>query len=253
MRYNRILPILVSFLILLIFEIFYFYPKMIYVSLVIANLLVFFLLSQFAKASNVSKKWWNFLILPVFFLTSLAVYSAVSSNKYFVQSLFFLNSVFLYLYFRIIYYYLLDPAEHKKPMIENIFSYGNFLIFFFVSSGVYGLQSLLNVSVWPLMIIVVTVSILIVYQLMIIDNINSKSAAIYIFVDSLLLVEFAWAISFLPLNFNVSGLILAICYYMLVGLTRQHLIGKLDKKTIKLYLFFGFGSIVVALLTSKWM
>lgn len=253
MKYNRLLPLLAPLLILLFFEVFYFSPKMIYVALVISDLLVFFLLSQFTKASSVSKKWWDFLIIPVFFLTSLAAYSAVSSSRFFVQLLFIFNSIFLYLYFRVIYYFLLLPAKYKKSMIENISSYGNFLIFFFVSSSIYGLQSLLNFSVWPLMVIIVTVSILIVYQTMKIDNINVKLAPIFIFVISLLLVELAWAISFLPLNFNVSGLILAICYYMLIGLTRHHLIGRLEKRTVKLYLLFGFGSIILALLTSRWM
>jgi hypothetical protein len=253
MKYNRLLPLLIPLIVLVLFEIFFFYPRMIYVCLVLANLLVFFTTNQFTKASDVSKSWWKFLILPSFFLTSLAAFTILIPNKFIVQILFILNSIFLYFYIRTIYYYLIQPAFYRNLSLENISSYGNFLTFFFVSSVIYGLQSFLNISIWPLMVIMVVVTALIVYQVLWINRIDNRPAFVYILISSLILVELAWSISFLPLNFNIAGLILAICYYILIGLVRHHLLEKLDKRTIELYLFFGFGSIIIILLTSRWM
>jgi hypothetical protein len=226
---------------------------MIYVSLVFANLLIFFTVSQFTKASAVSKSWHYFLILPALFLTGLGVYSILFASKFIVQILFVLNFIFLYFYLRSVYYYLIQPAMYKDLTLENISSYGNFLTFFFISSVIYGLQSFLNIPIWPLMVIMVFVAALIVYQVLWANKIEIKSSLVYIFISSLVLVEIAWSISFLPLNFNVAGLILAICYYMLMGLVRHHLLENLDKRTVQLYLFSGFGSILIVLLTSRWM
>ncbi len=253
MRYNRLLPILIPFVVLIFFEVFFFNSKFIYVSLVLSNLLIFFTVNQFTKASTVSKSWQKFLILPALFLTSLGIYSILFASKFFVQFLFILNAVYLYFYFRTIYYYLIQPTLYKDLSFENVSSYGNFLTFFFVSSVIYGLQSFLNITVWPLMIALTIIAILIVYQVIWANKIKSKFSIIYILISSLVLVELGWSISFLPLNFNVAGLLLAISYYMLIGLVRHHLLEKLDKKIVKLYLMFGFGSIFIVLLTARWM
>lgn len=253
MKYNRLLPLLIPFIILLLFELFFFSPKMIYVSLVLANLLIFFSVSQFTKASETSADWWNFLIIPSLFLTSLTIYSVLFASKLAVQSLFILNFAFLYFYLRAVYYYLNRPAMYKNSTLENISSYGNFLTFFFASSVIYGLQSFLNISIWPLAVVMAVVAALIVYQMVLVNKIEVKSTLVYILIGSLVLVELAWSISFLPLNFNAAGLILAICYYMLMGMVKHHLLDNLEKRTVKLYLSFGFGSVLLILLTARWM
>jgi len=69
----------------------------------------------------------------------------------------------------------------------------------------------------------------------------------------LVLVELAWSISFLTLSYYILGLILAICYYILIGLVRFYLLGTLDKKIAKLYLIYGFGALLIVLLTSRWI
>lgn len=253
MKYNRILPLLIPFFVFVLFELFFFNPKIIYTVLVFANLLIFFTITQFTKESDVSKKWWNFLILPALFTTGLAAYSVLFANNFIVQLLFILNSVFLYFYLKIIYYYLIRTKSYKNLSLENISSYGNFLAFFFISSVVYGLQSFLNMPVWSLAIVMAVVAALMIYQTIWANRVEEKNALVYILVGSLILVELAWAMSFLPLNFNASGLILAICYYILIGLVRHHLLGDLKKREIKLYLLLGIGSILLILLTARWM
>ena len=259
MKINRLLPLLIPLVDLILFEVFLYNPKMIYVILVIVNLRLFFTINQFTKGSKVSSEWWNFLILPVLFTTSLAAYSTLITDsvliryEYLVQFLFIANTVFLYYYLRTIYQYLIQPESYREFSLENISSYGNFITFYFVSTVVYGLQSFLNIPIWPLMVIVAIVSILIVYQVLWINKISIGLAFIYIVVASMVLVELAWSISFLPLNFNISGLVLAICYYMLIGTIRHRLLETLDKRTVELYLFFGFGSIIMLLITARWM
>jgi hypothetical protein len=253
MKYIRILPLAIPFLIFLLFELFFFYPKNIYVALVISGLLVFFAVSRFAKEAQARERLWNFLILPVFFLTGLGFYSALISSHLFVQILFIFNSVFLYFYLRSIYYYLIKPLGQGDLPLENIYSYGSFLVFFFISSLIYGLQSFLNIPIWPMMIALVFIAGLVVYGVMRANEIKTKEVLIFILISSLVLVELAWSISFLPLNFNIAGLILALCYYMFTGLAKHHFLEKLDKKIARLYLLSGFGSITILLLTARWM
>ncbi len=253
MKYNRFLPLLIPFIIFVLFEVFFFNAKAIYAVLVFSNLLIFFAITQFAKASDASKNWWNFLILPMLFTTGLAAYSVLFASNLFVQLLFIVNLVFLYFYLKIIYYYLVQTNLYKNLSLENISSFGNLLAFFFISSVIYGLQSFLNAPIWFLAVIAAATAALIIYQTVWANGAAARSAVIYVLIGSLILVELAWAMSFLPLNFNAAGLILTICYYMLIGMIKHHLLDNLEKRTIKLYLSLGIGSILIILLTARWM
>ncbi len=253
MKYNRFLPLLISLAIIVLSEIFFFWPRMIYVILVLAVLLFLFALRQYKQASLKKEKWWNFLILPFCFYVGLIVFSSLIPNKFLVQLLFIFNMVFLYFYFRSLYYYLLRPDFYHNQSLENFSSYGNFVAFYFIASSIYGLQAFLNISVWLLVLIMLAAVGLIVYQIIWINKININTGLFYILLICLILVELTWSVTFLPFSFYILGLVLSVCYYMLIGLVRFYLLNRLDKRIIKLYLVFGFFSIFIVLLTARWM
>ncbi len=255
MHFNRLLPLIIPLLTLILFEVFFFNPKMIYVVLALVNLLIFFAVWQFSKASNVNKDWSCFsgIILPSLMSTAVLVYTILLSSKFIIQLLFILNIVLLYFYLRYVYYYLARSIAYEPFSIENISSYGNFLIFFLLATTIYGMQAFLSIQTWLLMIIMLAASGLIVYQVMWANKIDLGKGLVYILISCLIIIELSWSISFLPLNHNIAGLIIAICYYMLIGLVRHFLLDKLDKKIIRLYLGFGLTSLFIVLITARWL
>ncbi|MFC1678430.1 hypothetical protein ACFLZ9_01690 [Patescibacteria group bacterium] len=253
MKYNRFLPLIIPLVVLLFFEIFFFRPNLIYLVIVFILLLFFFISRQFIIASKRNERWWNYFILPAYFSTSLLVFTLLLSNKIMVQVLFALNIIILYLYFISIYNYLIKVKHYKHNSLENVSAYSNFLAFFFISSSVYGLQSFLNISVGPLMVGMILLTGLISYQVVWVNKVNIKNGLLYIILVCLVLVEISWSLSFLPLSFYVLGLVLAISYYMIMGVTRIYIQNQIDKRNIKLYLIFGFFSIFTLLFTAKWM
>lgn len=253
MKYNRFLPIIVPFLTIIFLEIFFFFPKMLYVVLVMLFLLFFFASRQLSLASPSKEKWYKLLIQPAVFTAGIIVFCTMIPSKTLVQCLFVVDIVFLYFYFTTIYYRLLRPDCDFSYSLENLSSYGNFLSFYFLASSIYGLQVYLQIQTWLLMIFLIFFTGLIVYQVFWANRITTRFGFIYILIISLVLVELAWAASFLTLSYYVLGLILAVCYYILIGLVRFYLLGKIDKKIIKLYLIFGLSSILIVLLTARWM
>jgi len=253
MKYDRILILLTPLAVLVLFELYFFYQKIFYYSILLAIILILFTVRRISKNSEIDKSWWNFSILPACFLFSLSIYSSLLTNNLYIQLLFFVNMVFIYFYLKSIYYYLIRPEFYKAQTIENLSSYGNFLVIFFFSSASYGLQSFLNIATALLIFFILLLLALVVYQVMWANKIDINLGFIFILLLCLILVEIAWSISFLPLNYNVLGMVLAICYYILIGLTRFYLKGKLDGKIVKLYLFSGFISIFILLLTSSWI
>lgn len=252
-NFNRFLPLIVPLIVYLLDEIYFFRPKFIYAAVFLIIIFLFFAAWSFCRASKNDKQWWNYLILPSAMSISTAVYSVFLSSKSVIQILFFLNLLFLYFYLRHIYYYLLNPALYEVFSIENISSYLSWFSFFMISAVIYGLQSFLNISVSILAIIILAFSFLIIYQIFWAYKIEFEKSKLYIFISCLILAELYWSISILPFNYNISGLCLAVCFYVVSGLVKNYLLDKLDRKAVKMYLSVGVSSLFLILLTASWI
>ncbi|MDD4271764.1 MAG: hypothetical protein PHF50_03080 [Patescibacteria group bacterium] len=253
MKLNRLLPLLIPLLVYVLDEMYFFYPKLIYLAAVFIILLIFFAAWQFCLASQVDKEWWNYLILPAVMSGAVLAYSVFLSSKTVIQLLFVLNLIFLYFYLRHIYYYLLNPSAYEIFSIENISSYISWLSFFLLSATIYGLQSFLNTPIFYLALVMLAATALIVYQIVWVNKIELKKGLPYILISCFILVELCWSISFLPFNYNISGLCLAICFYVVIGLIRNQLLDKLDLAKVKMYLALGLVSLFLILFTAKWI
>ncbi|MEA3449678.1 MAG: hypothetical protein U9Q85_01745 [Patescibacteria group bacterium] len=253
MFFNRFLPIIIAVSHLALLELILFFPKMLFVIIVFLILLDFFVIRQFLIVSKRDEKWWCFIILPLVFSLGLIIFSTLLPFNPLVQVFFLINSLFNYVYFSTIYYYLINPKKYQANSLENISSYGNFLGFYFIASSIYGLQVFLNIEIWRLIIFLLFVTIAIVYEVFWVNQVDNQARFFYILVLSLMIVELAWAISFMTLNYYVLGLILAIFYYTIIGLTRFYLLGTLNARIIKAYLSLGIASVILVLFTANWI
>lgn len=253
MKYNRFLPLFIPLLVFLFEEIYFFSPKLIYLMAVLVILSIFFVVWQFSRASKIDKRWWNYLILPAILSSSVMAYSVFISNKSIIQLLFVFNIVFLYIYLRHVYYYLLNSLAYEIFSIENISSYANWLAFFLLAATMYGLQSFLNLSISWLALIMLSATALAVYQVIWVNKIELPIGLPYILISCLILMELFWSISFLPFNYNISGFCLAISYYVIIGLVKNHLLDKLEAKKVRMYLMLALISLFLILLTAKWV
>jgi hypothetical protein len=69
----------------------------------------------------------------------------------------------------------------------------------------------------------------------------------------LVLTELAWAMTLLPLNFNILGLFVAIIYYLGLTIIRLERRGGLNRRALKLPLIFSAVLIFILLLTARWL
>ncbi len=253
MFYKRLLPLFIPLLIWAFIQIFYFNPKLIYVVLVLVNAVLFYAVWQLTRDSSVDNKWWNYLILPSLLLSFTILFSLFVQNKLLIQIIFVALSASLYIYLKHSFYYLLEPISYREDSLSNISASLNFVTFFLLASVIYGLQSFLNFSVLLLSFIVLVIGFLLIYQIIWANKIGFKKGLIYILIGCLIIVELAWSISFLPFNYIATGLILAICYYILVNLIKNYLLDELDSKKVRTYLLIGLIGIILVLFTSRWL
>ncbi len=247
-KYKRFLPLLTPFLIYLFSNLLYFKSNYIYFVFIVSFFLIVFTSFSLASFRGV----FIISILPVFFTFSSLAFILLLP-RFFIQ-LFLLTILFvLYVYFKTVYYYLFDKTYYKKGYLQNLSSYANFLTVYFLSSFMYGIQILVSVPIYDLILFFILAVFLLVYQVFWANEISFRSSAHFILLITLLLSELAWAVSFLTLNYFVLGLILAISYYVIIGLSRFYLLDILNKKLVKMYLSFGLVSVLAVILTARWI
>lgn len=256
MKKNKNIRNLITIVPALVFvslEIFLIKPSLIYYLLFLINISIFFAIYLFSKDGTKNEIWWDYIILPILFINSIFFYSILFVKSFLLHLIFVIASLFIYFYLKNIYYYIRKSSIYKANTLQNISSYGNFLIMFFAFSSLFGFRSFLNISVILLVSLATPLIFLVIYQVMWANDIKLKQSFIYIMINTLILIELFWAASFLPLSYNSTGLILAICYYILIGITRFNFKGKEGEKKIKFYLIFGLLSILAILLSSNWI
>lgn len=244
---NFIFIFLAPLLILSFFEIFFFKPSFFYWALAMVNLTIVISLKKIGGRKIFSWEFWKSFILPFIFINSLAAYSLILSTKAIAHILFSADAIFIFYYLKNI------GRENNERFLENISSYGGFLTVFFSLSFLYGLKSFLGIPVLFLITASIIVILLAVYEVLWANRIPLKFGGVYLFLVSLLLIQLTWVLYFLPLSYNFLGLIMAICYYIIIGIIKPFLRGALTKKTVKLYLICGLAGITAVLLSAKWL
>lgn len=258
---SKFTPLVTSFITFFFLETFLFYPKSVYFGLILINLFFLFVLIELYSLKEY-KKLFNYFILPSLLTIGITIYSTMLANRTIIQCLFVLNIFFIFWYFKVIYLFIVKKSKKIFSSLENILSFGNFLSFFFISASLYGLYSRLSIPIIIILGVMLIIFILLVHNIIFVFSLNKevknkgdfKKNIIHIAVYCLILIELACALSFLPFNHEMIGLILAICYYMLIGLAKYYLfVGEIAKRKIKLYLGFGFSAIFFILATAEWL
>ncbi|MFA6394097.1 MAG: hypothetical protein WCW25_04465 [Patescibacteria group bacterium] len=229
-----------------------YYPGSLYYLLPLANALLIFTVYNLIKKTSFLGSL-DFFIFPLVFFNSSLANLVVLNNEFFVQGLIFFSIGMVWYYLKAVYFFHYEPLFYKSFQIRNISVYGNFLAVFFFSSALFGMRSFLNWPVWGIVLVLTFLFLLVIYQLSWAHKIPPVDSGVHIFVDSLILIEIAWSLSFLPLRFYILGLLLSAAYYVITGLTRHYLLGSLEAKNVKTYIGIGLFSVIIILLSSRWI
>ncbi len=249
MKYSKFLVLFTPVSLFVLLQILIQKPSLFYYILFLTLAILLVTAYIFLKESGQKKEQFSFFLLPILFSLSILSYITIS-DKFTNQLLVIVNFIFVYTLLRNFFYYFFNIKENLK--FENFFSYGNLLVVFFVSASAFGIKYFLNAPTSIVALCLLPIFALILYGVIWVNKINMRDGFIFILLGVIVLIEILWIISFLPFNYNTLGLILAICYYVYIGVVRFFLkVGELNTRTTKLYLIFGFISILIIILTSK--
>ena len=84
------------------------------------------------------------------------------------------------------------------------------------------------------------------------NQIKNRYKIVYLIIANIIILEFFWALSFLPNNFYVNGIILTIIFYIIWGILRIKLLEQINNKIVWRYLIIGFVLLLFTIITSPW-
>ncbi len=247
MKKSLFLLFLTPIFVLLLLEVFCFKPELSYLPFFVLTVLMAFVVKKMIGGSFFSWEYVATLGFPLMFIFFSAAYSMLTPLAVIRQAVFGLVMIFTFLYLRNI------SKEDKSVFIENIFSYAGFLLVFFAFSFFYGLRVFLGTSIVLLVCLIMGLVVLVILNVFWANRIAIKNSMIYIFLISLLMTQIAWSLYFLSLSYSYLGLILAMCYYMVIGVVKPYLRDSLTKKTVIVYLTCGVSGIMIVIFSAQWL
>ncbi len=252
MKLKSLCPFITALVLWLFGQTFLLYPHFFYFALFLGGLLIIFSVKYLA-GKNEKKRWPLLTLSPLLFFLSFSWYVALIFNYYWIQFIFILIAWFVFAYLRNLYYYLTYQAPEREQKVDSLLLTGGFLTIFAVASVLYGLPIFLS---WPfsiLILIFIPISFLLFIQFLSLRKIAFKTHSLFIILEVVVLAELAWALSLLPLNFNILGVILAIFYYLLLTILRFRLNNEPLGRNLRLPLIFSLIILIILLLTSRWL
>ncbi len=252
MKYQRLIPLVVPVLVLLLCELFLREPAFFYSALALGALLIVLALKYIGPPGKIN--WLLFMILPLLFFISFATYTSVIIGYFWIQLGFLLIFSFLFIYLRAVYYYANYEAEAQwSNKLDNLGIAGSFLVVFATAAVLFILPTFFNLSLWLMLLSVALVVTLLLFHFKSFKSGSAWPSGSVIGINVVILTELAWAFSLLPLNFNILALFLALAYYLDLTILRLERRGQLNRQSLKLPLVASLLLFIGLLLTARWL
>jgi hypothetical protein len=215
-------------------------------------LIVLFLLARLLGYDWRSPSFWIFFLSPLaLFLSALLfLFFLETASAIWFVTVVTVSILFIYLENIFTFYYL--PANYQPYALEHI-SLALYLVFmFFIGSGFYAMKLFLLLPFWLPTIAVFALSLLACIAMFWVSKINIESSVVYAVAGAIAMSQFYLSVGMLPTGFIVSGSIFATLFYMYLGLSRAHVLEKLNREVLMRYVVTGIVFISIIMLTAQW-
>jgi len=226
-----------------------YYPSL-FPAVVIISLL---LLIPVAYEAAGRKRGWRagFIFISLgLLLSSFFLFISFLSSRWLVQLLWL---PIIYYFYR--YFWTIKKIDSTGSAAEwaQVSLYGGLLTIFLTASSLFGLQAFLSLSPWPLLAAFAIILLANTQALAFSQGWNNKAYFWLWPFLTLIIAEIAMMLTLLPLNYLISGILTALAYYSALNFIRLYLNNSLTKRKIKNYAWFTAISLIVILLTARWL
>ena len=173
----------------------------------------------------------------------------------FIQGFILVTSFALFVFF----YSLYDKQHHQelrlRYALENIIGYFNLAVFYFLTVDIFYWDLQTNQKFLWFLGIFFAAALALSYSALDIFNLISRKAVVYCGVSALVGAQAFWIAKLLPISVYSQGTVVALVYYVALGLSRHYLLfgyEELTRKVVARYASISMLGMALMLLSSKW-
>lgn len=227
-------------------------PSLIYLFCLLSIFLVLVTIFSFVKMKNI-KEFFMFIITPALLIVSEFALVLFFESIWLIIIVPIIFNSFLGIFLENIYLRFYKAEKFQDYTFGNISGFLNIFIMFSFSTALYGFIRFLGFEVWVASLAVLSITILTTLQnIWMIHYHFIEKGLVYIYVIPLIILEIFWIMNFLPSSIYVNGFIIAVIYYICIGLAKNQLLGIADKNIFIRYLAIGCIAIAIVFMTAKW-
>jgi hypothetical protein len=152
-----------------------------------------------------------------------------------------------------VFQYIHLPATYQPYSLEYLTLFLNTLSVFYITSVGFGAGLLLQTSLLLVSVILLPVFGFIIYGTLFVSKVDESRLKPYTVAVSFLLTQSFIVVSFLPSGFFTGAAFLTIIFYVLLGLTRAHVLRTLSQTVLKRYLTVGSLLLIATVLSTSWL
>lgn len=205
-----------------------------------------------ARRSVRSADFWHFLLAPFTLTLSALAYVLFLDSGWQRGVVLMTSGLGAWWYLQNLATFLYWPSSYQPYALENISSYLNLVAAFFLYASFFSLRLFLS---WPLLVLALLTGIftaLLAYQMSWVNKLTWQRSIPYTLALALVLSEGFLAIQFLPTVSAVNGLLLATLLYVLMSISRLHLLTRLERRLVQRYVGIALAVFALTIFTARW-
>lgn len=250
---HRIIPFLSALTVIILWEIAFTYPEHYLIFFAVILGVVFVSIAQMFHWNIFSRHFIGFFTIPMLLSLSVGTFLLFLEDTWLKQFVVILHIMSIGLFLESCFAYVHDPKGYQPYALQNVTGYINLLTLWCLLSSSYAAILFFQFSAWiivfPTMLFVGVVLLTTFWM----HKITLRKNILFFLINLLLFVQLFLALHYLPISWIVNGLVLVGVYYIVLNMSRYHLLQSLNRIVLRRYVFFGLTMILGVLMTARWL
>ncbi|MFH0853261.1 MAG: hypothetical protein V1853_02545 [bacterium] len=251
--HNRLAPYLLTIFSLVGLTIIQFQPQRLFV---VGGILLFLVIGFFYLGSGqkiIQQYFWVMLVPPLWLILSSISLIIIAESEIFRWMLAVFTPFVLGFYLKQIYIYNYNPEQYQPYALENLSVSINIFVVFLAASSLFGLKLFLGLNLSVIWVIFFVVSLTLAYQTFWVHKLKLQQMIWWLIAVVALLMQLFVSMGFLPVQYIVSGLMVAIAFYLLIGLSRLVIRQAFRRRLVAQQIILSSVLTLIILITARWI
>lgn len=197
--------------------------------------------------------FWYLVGIPLVFFSSAAGMSLFFETRFDRLFLAAVVAVLLLLFAEHVFHYIHLPVNYLAYGIEHVSLVLNVLTMFFLAATAFGFQVFLHLPLFLTSSAFFAVSAFVIYGTLWVSKVEHMHGWRFALAGAVLTTELFMVVSFLPTGFYTNGALLALFFYVFLGLSRARFTDQLTPVLIRRYVGIGIILLATVLGTARWV